>query len=302
MGGEGLIEKPILAANLRSLEDLNFSFGYYLATPKIDGIRALIPNKKLGLVSRTFKSIPNEFIRSCLSCLPVGTDGEICIDNNFKETTSKVMTITKNKCEFIYYWFDWVTDLLDTYEERIQKLQNLNIDFKYVKLLVPIKVFSIDDIVKFENKCLNNGYEGIILRSPNGLYKFGRSTLTEEYLLKFKRFEDSEAKVIGFVEKVKNQNIMQKDNFGYTYTMRSSKKSGKIKANTLGSLLVEDLKSKVQFNVGSGFNMQVRNDIWDNQNKYINKIIKYKFTNIGMDQKPRFPVFIGFRNMNDMSK
>src|SRR5690606_28483163 len=54
------------------------------------------------------------------------------------------------------------------------------------------------DVLDYESTCLARGYEGVMLRDPDGPYKFGRSTLREGTLLKLKRFEDAEAVVIGF--------------------------------------------------------------------------------------------------------
>ena len=43
-------------------------------------------------------------------------------------------------------------------------------------------------------------------RHRHGLYKLGRSTFIEQGLIKLKRFEDGEAEIIGFKEKMLNQN------------------------------------------------------------------------------------------------
>ena len=70
-----MITKPLLAATLKEVNDLDFANNnYYLCTPKLDGIRALMINGKL--VSRTFKSIRNTFIREALEKdIPDNADG-----------------------------------------------------------------------------------------------------------------------------------------------------------------------------------------------------------------------------------
>ena len=57
------MNRPMLAAAYNG-EILNFPL---LATPKVDGVRALVING--NLVSRSFKSIPNVAIRSLLEHL-----------------------------------------------------------------------------------------------------------------------------------------------------------------------------------------------------------------------------------------
>ena len=56
-------------------------------------------------------------------------------------------------------------------------------------------------------KNLDDGYEGLMLRAPDGPYKFGRSTVKENTLLKVKNFLDDEAEVIGFKEQTTNTNV-----------------------------------------------------------------------------------------------
>ncbi len=43
-----------------------------------------------------------------------------------------------------------------------------------------------------------------------------------------------------------------------------------------------------------------RKEVWENKEKYIGKILKYKSQKSGEKDKPRFPTFIGFRNEKDM--
>ena len=115
--------------------------------------------------------------------------------------------------------------------------------------------------------------------------------------MKLKRFLDAEARVVGFEEKMHNDNKQEKDEFGLS--KRSSKKDGLQSANTLGSLIVEDVKTGVKFGIGSGFDDTLKKEIWTQQNKYINKLVKYKYQSVGAKDAPRFPVFLGFRSELD---
>lgn len=68
-----------------------------------------------------------------------------------------------------------------------------------------------------------------------------------------------------------------------------------VPSNTLGCLLVEDLKSGVKFGIGSGFNDALRDLIWQNREKYLGATVTYKYQTAGAKNAPRFPVFLGFR-------
>lgn len=70
-------------------------------------------------------------------------------------------------------------------------------------------------------------------------------------------------------------------------------------AGTLGKMVVKDLKSGVVFNLSSGWDEKKTKEIWQNQQKYMGKIVKYKFQAIGTLIKPRIPICLGFRDPSD---
>jgi len=295
------ITKPMLAATLKNVNQLDFS-KKYLATPKLDGIRALMIDGHL--VSRTFKPIRNNYIRKTLeSVLPDGADGEIVCPGAFQATSSGVMS-EDGEPEFIYYMFDYVKDNLEKpYKARIYDLINTRIAVQpgaeRVRLLVPITIKDLNHLRKYEQECISKGFEGVILRTPDSPYKCGRSTAKQEWLLKLKRFTDDEAVVIGFAEKFHNDNEATKDAFGHT--VRSSHKENKRPAGTLGALVVRDIKTDIEFEIGTGFSDEQRQEIWDNRSKYMNKIVKYRhFSVSGVKTRPRFPSYIGVRHPDDM--
>ena len=164
--------------------------------------------------------------------------------------------------------------------------------------LIPKFIYNKEELMDFESECLKEGFEGVMLREPMGKYKCGRSTMKEQILLKLKRFYDAEARVLGFEERLHNENSKEKDEFGLS--KRSSKKVGMKPANTLGALLVEDIGTGAKFGVGSGFDDTLRKQIWDSRESILGKIVKYKYQTVGVKNVPRFPVFLGFRNKLDM--
>jgi DNA ligase-1 len=156
----------------------------------------------------------------------------------------------------------------------------------------------MDSLDKFEAKQLERGLEGVILRDPDGIYKCGRSSTNEGILLKLKRYEDSEATIIGVEELLSNQNDAKTNKLGHTE--RSSHKENMVPMGTMGALNVRDLKTKVEFSIGTGFDADTRADFWKDRKSVIGKIVKYKYFASGSKDKPRFPVFLGFRDKRDM--
>lgn len=287
--------RPMLASTLKTEDFSSLRFPLY-CTPKLDGIRYLKVDNRL--LSRTLKQIPNEYIQTLCKSQPEFTDGEI-IAGNFQETTSLVMSDYKEG-HFTLYVFDYLKDPNLSYLERMEQLSKLecptNDKFSVAKLL-PVKISNVKELTEYEEKCLSEGYEGIMLRSPNGKYKYGRATPREQSLMKLKRFSDYEATIIGFEEHMTNLNESIPDEMGLL--KKQTLKENKIGSNKLGSLVVE--KDGIQFKVGSGFNDSLREQIWDNQERYLGKIIKFKtFEVTGVKEKPRFPIFLGFRDSRDM--
>ena len=296
------ITKPMLAADLKGQWD-KLVYPQY-GTTKLDGIRCLKINGR-GVVSRTFKPIANKHIRETLdSFLPVQSDGEIIAGVTFQETTHNVMSYDGTP-DFKYYMFDLVTEGLESepYLARIEKLkiwwETLTPTQKNIVVLVlPTKLNNRAEVEAYEQSCLDQGFEGIILRSGKSPYKCGRSTLNEQYLTKIKRFEDSEATIVGYEELMTNNNVATKDNFGRSE--RSSHKENLAGAGVLGNLLVKDVKSGETFGVGSGFNAEQRKQYWESRDLLVGQIIKYKFFSVGVKDKPRHPIWLGFRSADDM--
>jgi DNA ligase-1 len=296
-----MITRPLLAATLEDVATLKFPV---LATPKLDGIRVLKVNGKA--VTRKFKPIPNTYIRRLLEKhLPDGIDGEIMTPGTFNDIQSKVMSFD-GEPEFTFYAFDYVKDsLTKPYKDRMLDMVNAlesvvkdsTLPFS-INLLTPVLVRTMEELLELESQCLEHGFEGVMIRQPDSKYKCGRSTPKEQILMKLKRFMDAEARVIDFEEKMQNDNVQERDEFGLA--KRSSKKEGLIPANTLGSLIVEDLNSGVRFGIGSGFDDELKREIWINRTKYKNKIVKYKYQSVGAKDAPRFPVFLGFRSELDL--
>ena len=150
--------------------------------------------------------------------------------------------------------------------------------------------------MKFWDKCAGRGYEGAIFRDPKGGYKFGRST--RGMMAKLKMFQDDEAEIIGFQEQMSNQNPAKKNALGRTE--RSTAKAGKVPAGKLGKFECRDLKSGIEFEVGTGFTDKQRKDYWRDRQVYVGMILKYKHQPSGALAKPRFPGFLGFRSKDDM--
>jgi DNA ligase 1 len=303
----GTITKPMLAARSDG-EDLN-ALTYPLGvTNKIDGIRCLKIDGHA--VSRTFKPIPNKYIRGCIEQhLPDGMDMEIVAGPTFQESTGNIMR-EDGTPEFWVWVIDYVPQTLDEpYRDRILKALQWAQGFNHgaqkpygmrVGVLMPETASSLDEVTALESKALAEGHEGVMLRKLDAPYKCGRSTFREGILIKLKRFIDAEAVVRGVEELYHNENEAKVDAFGRTKraTTQEHLKAGA----TLGSLVVEGCGGDyhgVSFKIGTGFTKSQRHQLWDQRTEIVGKIVKFTYFPTGIKDAPRFPAFIGFRDARD---
>ena len=301
-----LIKKPMLAEKAGDLNDLEFPA---YASYKLDGIRCLIvsdPKSPTGksAVSRNLKLIPNRFVQNWLRQYGVvGMDGELLIRDganqtaDFSAVTSGIMS-DDGEPDFYYAVFDFVDEsLAKPFVFRYASLAAVVGTMPARIQLLPQKIVSSSaELQSFYEKALLKGFEGAMYRKINSPYKCGRSSVREAYLLKIKPFDPDEAEIIGFNQGETNLNDPKIDLLGHT--KRSTSKEGKLLVESLGSFKCRDIKTKIEFDCGTGLTQSQREEIWANRQSYLGKIIRYKHQ--GMQDKPRFPVFLGFRDRRDM--
>jgi DNA ligase-1 len=294
--------KPLLAATLTNENIGSLKYPVY-CSQKLDGIRAIVRDGKL--YSRNGKLIPNKWCQELFGHEEYnGFDGELIVGaandpNVYNKTSSGVMS-HDGKPDVTYYIFDNADpkEAHKSYYERYRDIYNSvandEDNFPRVSVLHQEEIGCELVLLAFETKCLEQGFEGIMVRSPWAHYKWGRSTPREQIIFKLKRFTDSEAEVIGMVELNSNQNEQTTDELGRS--KRSHEKAGLVPMGTMGALVVRDCKTGVEFEVGSGFTADQRQWWWDNDDKLHGTIITYKHFEVGVKDKPRFPVFLRIRN------
>lgn len=302
--------KPMLAAR----EDPLSCFTYFknlkyplLCSPKYDGIRCLI---KGSAMSRTFKPIPSLQVQENF-CGIQDLDGELIegISNDpnvYNRTQSYVMSENKPG-NITYFVFDYThPDWLNkTFIERLDRLPELFNEKEVFPneantLLVTHELIeNHDHLLIYEEYCLKNGFEGIIMRDPLGRYKNGRSTFREGLMYKLKRFQDAEGIIIDFVEGELNKNIQERDELGYS--KRTTFKAGMIPAGTLGHFIIDFNGEHIDVAPGCLTHVE-KQTIWNAQSNYVGRILKFRHFTHGVKDKPRFPRAIGFRDKMDIGE
>ena len=294
--------KPLLASPAD-----DYIFPLYVSI-KIDGIRCCI-KPGAGAVSRNMKQIPNNYIRTMLNTdeMLKYCDGELLTFTNgvmdsFNQVQSKVMS-EAGQPEFKFMMFDHFQYPNMPYTDRHALIPTGR---EYTKVVTQIMVSSQNELDYIENKAVNDGWEGLIARSMNGVYKYGRSTAKEGILLKVVRKHRAEGIVTGSYERMHNANELQVSELGYA--MRTSHKANIIGRDDLGGLnlrwdgrcngaLLCD--GPIDFRCGTGFDDALRDALWQDREALIGRKVTFEFRGIGVNNRPRFPAFIGFRHDSD---
>lgn len=268
---------------LGSKADLNkLPKGDKFITEKFDGQRCftIIKNGKITMKSRQNKEITG--LTEVLESIKQTGLNDICLDGEllainsdyesvYKDTMKIISTKNEVKTGIKYMVFDIVTleefenkKKTDIYSIRRSVLENIK-ETEFLKI-TPILYYGKDDnkVLEVLNKCRQNGAEGCMINLDKP-YEFKRS----KTLLKLKVMNSCDLKIIGFEEG-----------------------DGKYKG-TLGNLIC-DYKG-YQLGVGSGYTDKQREQIWNNQEEYLNRIAEIQYFEETYNDKGglslRFPVF-----------
>lgn len=305
--------------------------GYGYVQPKINGMRVVA---KGGLPkSRSMKTYNNKLLNKMCQAIEeyyydFWLDGEIVVghvapgNEDFRATSS--LRAEDFESNFTFWIFDIANYSVEPYEKRKKVLFDVLFNHKdygpggavhmipvgngyeaRVKLLPTYRVESWEDICMYEERFVNLGAEGLIFRSKDGLYKYGKATPAQGWLLKMKRWTDNEFKIVGWNPMYRNLNLPTINEVGRQ--TRSTHKDGKIADELLGNLICEmnnPIKGLLNFEVGSGFDMDTRKQLWDlaQKGELIGKWAKTKYLDFwtsGYD-RPQSAVFLELRDPRDL--
>lgn len=304
--------RPLRAADTPDPLTLLQDLGHFplLGSWKLDGIRGTVRQGKT--MSRTMIPLPSKYAQFFAQPEWDGLDGELTPQivppgqTLMSASFSAVMT-HGSEVPLHFNVFDLVCD--DTpdrpYASRRELMHNLlqtssRAEGLGVRILEQRMLHNLEDVLEMEQQAIDLGHEGLIVRRPMAPYKFGKSTLNQGYLIKIARWLRSEAVIIGFEEQMHNTNEAVIDPRGLT--KRSKVSEGLIGKNTLGKFLVRDYHSGVEFKIGTGDGLDdtLRKEIWEHQDQYLGKILRYKFKPYGTKDKPRQPIYEGWRHIMDI--
>jgi DNA ligase-1 len=248
---------------------------------KLDGVRCVaIPGR--GLFSRNGKQFPHlEHIMNDVNKLHaerIILDGELYSDELtfqeivgiVKKETLRPGDIETMKKIYLYVYDCVCLDTLDApYTHRLKTLQTLfgTVRFDTLRLLLTSECASEEDMKRLHATYVAEGYEGIMLRQRDGVYKAGYRS---SELQKYKEFCDSEYPVVGFKQG-----------------------DGEEKGCVIWQCRTP---AGLEFSVRPRGTRADRVELFANGADYIGKLLTVRYQELTTDGVPRFPVGISFRD------
>lgn len=255
--------------------------GTWYVEPKLDGNRVVLLDSKgwsrngkvyaqCQPVIDTFEKLDPKFFEKFV------IDGEMMGNLGFDKSSGALRRIKDTKeATFTYWIFDvidrdhWEEMNTDTFRTRRGLLEELGdkiaeAGVENVKVVPSIRVDNPThaEAMSFCDKFVIDGFEGAMFKDGASPYVFKRG----RNVLKVKKFHDIDLRVTSLYE-------------------GKGKHRGR-----LGGLVVDHLG--VETKVGSGFNDALREEIWKNQESWVNATVQVQYQDIGSQGSLRFPVFI----------
>ena len=191
-------KSPMLAKTFDNGKHLHYPL--YIQ-PKIDGLRCLAhPN---GLFSRTgcpflgLDAIENDLKTYFLKHDGYVVDGELYSEEMpFEELSGycrRQKEIPSGK-KVVFHVFDVIPPTDIVFEDRLRLFPK---ETKNIRLVLTQQIEKPDQIEENLRKFVKEGYEGIILRNKEGVYRAGHRSWD---LQKYKLFQEEEFEIVGFTE------------------------------------------------------------------------------------------------------
>ena len=299
--------KPMLAKSIGDVKTLPDCF--YLQ-PKYNGIRAVWDGKELySRRGKLIEGVPHivDQLEKFFKNKPL--DGEIYQHGlTLQEIVSfsrRNVNIKENSLNYVVY--DSPLEKLPFHQRwnhtaelvshgSVSKLHSVSMNKVWSN---PTRNIHLSDIKYFDaniadmNIYKDLGYEGTMLRTVHGLYKFGKRSSD---LLKIKEFQDGEFEIVGVTELTHKEKVIVPANTpgAYQYADGTWYKNGKETASGMMGSLVCITDDGKRFEVGTGFDDATRLEFYTRPP--IGMVATVQYFEYTKDGIPFHPSFIALRN------
>lgn len=260
--------KDLLLTSVQNKHHLEDSINEYLISEKLDGIRAFWNGK--GFVTRSGNKLnAPDWFTDQFPTIPL--DGELWAGRGgFQHVARTVLDTTPNEESWLrvrFMVYDTPTPDM-AFSQRYTMLSEsiTALNHPHLQVIEQFEVGDLNELEKILDTTSNSGGEGLMIHHKDNLYQFGRS----EQLLKLKRYQDAEAKVIGYEE-------------------------GKGKYSGMMGAIWVMTPDNIKFKIGSGFK-----DTERQSPPKIGTTVNYRYNGLTENGIPRFARYVRIRNNPDI--
>jgi len=240
--------------------------------PKLDGFRMLMDG------TNAWTRGGKEHVRECVEHLMWDTkgytiDGELILPGmlTLQETAKAAKKFRPDVSPTLKYMVYDVVEPGLTFEERYYILQELVLSAPpNVVLVDTILVDDEERLFRVHAHSISHGFEGTIIRNPDGLYDVGHRSTD---LIKLKDFQDAEFKIIDVVE--------GKGSFEGHATFVCETENGKV------------------FNATPEGTMEHRQELYETREDHIGQWLTVRYQSLSNDGVPIFPVGVDIREEDE---
>lgn len=241
----------------------NINVQHYWVSEKLDGVRAYWNGQQLITRGGNIIAAPAWFVAD-FPAQPL--DGELWLAPNMFEVILSIVSKQQaidTEWQAIRYFIFELPDAAGTFTERISAMEAIvrQQNSPYLQLVPQFRVTTQAELFAKLRELESLGAEGLMLHHQDAQYKTGRS----DDLLKLKRYQDTEAEVIG-------------------YRPGKGKYQGMV-----GALIVKTPEGK-EFAIGSGLTDALRQTPPE-----IGTVITYRYNGYTNNGIPRFARFLRVR-------
>lgn len=293
--------KPMLATNIKP-NQINLPA---MGSVKLEGVRGCFTPE--GLRTRPMKKFGNPWLEMRFQKLiDLCEENNLVVEGEFYKhgiPFNQISSITRKRHhedtdELDFHIFDVYDHNIPNmkFEDRYKIAQNVCFILGNPRYQVIEQIMheSVEEIEACYADAIENDYEGWCLKDPAGMYKAGRSTVTEQLFVRMKAENTYDGVVLDIVERLENLCESETNELGY----QSKRQDKDMKAETgMAAVAITkcaEFDKEIRVTLSRGLTDADRAEIWDNKENYIGKHIRF----VGIPVRgmlPRAPRFDDWR-------
>lgn len=184
------------------------------------------------------------------------------------------------------------TDIIDAFRSQGEK---------HYHAVKQVEVASVEELQRLFAMKVDKGYEGLMVRHPDGEYKHGRATLKQAMIFKMKPFETHDVLVVDVIQRRKLKEGIERKRDVRGYMERVHAKDAYDLDDNVGTIRVRFKNgTESEVNFGKGWSLERRRtEVWQpfkaKKSNIVGKVVEIKHMTVGAKDGVRIGTLVRFR-------